>query len=68
MISENGEKLRCSFCGKICYTQREAGYLLNTRSSHSKHREKVPRRKYFCKQCGYYHLTSEFKKLGRKKT
>lgn len=57
----------CS-CGKRCYTERAAGVAINKckkhRRSKTRARERefssngVPKRKYFCDICGFWHLTS----------
>ena len=46
--------------GKIRYSQREAGEVLHsiTRRQHKNHSKKIPKRAYFCRKCGCYHLTS----------
>lgn len=58
-------------CGKKCYSLAEAGRVLNlarkNRSRSTFHRDKRPIRRYWCKECNSYHVTSEFKKK-RKKT
>lgn len=54
----------CESTGKVCYSKREAG-IARARCRHSK-RDRVPRRIYFCKECGWYHLTSQLKKRGIK--
>lgn len=51
----------CFATGKVCYSKREAGVTL-ARCRHSK-RNRVPRRIYFCKECGWYHLTSLLRKV-----
>lgn len=47
-------------CNKYCYTEREAGEILN--KIHGKHygcgkKKEVPKRKYYCDDCKAYHLT-----------
>ena len=49
--------------GKVCYSGRAAGEIKKKkkrhhRSDHCGRSKEFPRRKYFCKDCGYYHLTS----------
>ena len=69
MKTVEGEYVICSAEGKICYTEREAGLVINgckkhfyvgnrrwVKSAHG-HSKSIPRRKYFCRECGYYHLT-----------
>ena len=53
-------------CDKVCYSQKEAGGLVN--SFHSRMKKngsrkfhwmgKIPMRAYYCKECGAYHVTS----------
>ena len=54
-----GVDIRCKDSGKVCLTVREAGVILNSfRRHHSKTRTgKRPCRKYWCPNCGFYHLT-----------
>ena len=53
-----GREIRCESTGKICYTEREAGEILNMPKRHS-HSNEIPKRKYFCEKCGCYHLTHQ---------
>ena len=71
MKTSEGNYVMCIFTGKICYTEREAGIVINGckrhvylgqgrngKSSHGTGSTKaIPRRKYFCKDCGFYHVT-----------
>ena len=69
MKTSSGDYVLCVFTGMICYTEREAGLVINTVKKHhyvgnrkwikSFHgnSKNVPRRKYFCKDCGFYHVT-----------
>lgn len=53
-------------CDKVCYSQKEAGQLVNAfrsrrRGDHKRKfswMNKIPMRSYFCKTCGAYHVTS----------
>ncbi len=46
-------------CGKIMYTsEREAGEILFKCRTVSK-RSKIPKRKYYCKECQGWHVTSQ---------
>lgn len=59
----------CFVCGKVCYSQREAGNIINSLKRHQSndHRgraKELPRRMYFCSDCGCYHLT-HLKKLKK---
>lgn len=52
----------CSVAGKICYTEQEAGIVINGCKKHiymggRQWAKSIPRRKYYCKDCGYFHLT-----------
>lgn len=69
MKTIDGEHVMCIFTGKICYTEREAGLVINGVKKHhhvgngkwikSNHgnSKNIPRRKYYCKDCGFYHVT-----------
>ena len=59
----DGSFITCRGSGKVCYSGREAGETINFgkrhhRSDHLGRAKDYPRRKYYCKDCGYYHLTS----------
>ena len=55
--------------GKICYTEREAGAIINgahkgrsgyrhgDRVNNRAGRKNIPKRKYFCLGCGMWHVT-----------
>jgi hypothetical protein len=47
-------------CGKRCLSRREAnqGIADAKKANHFKHLKKIPKRTYFCRLCGTYHLTS----------
>lgn len=55
------ENKYCQYSGKRCFTEREAGetirYFKNTRFQWNHRGKNVPNRKYYCKECGFYHLT-----------
>ena len=53
------KEIRCESEGKICYTEREANEALNGARHHGRRAKKIPKRKYFCKECGCFHLTSQ---------
>lgn len=59
--NERKEYKYCS-CGKKCYTENEAGYLINVFKRRNRRKKsgngKIPRRKYLCKICRFWHLTS----------
>ena len=59
------EKTNYEYCpatGKKAYTESSAGHILNLLKSRYRHRKagngKIPKRKYLCKSCGFWHLTS----------
>ncbi|MBQ5492065.1 MAG: hypothetical protein IIT68_08445 [Treponema sp.] len=62
-----GNYVMCETSGKVCYTEREAGGVINgckkhlnagnSRSVKAGHGKNIPRRKYFCKVCGFYHVS-----------
>lgn len=59
----DGSYVTCVESGKVCYSGREAGEIINSGKRHHRsdlcgRSKEFPRRKYFCKDCGYYHLTS----------
>lgn len=69
MKTIEGNYVMCGAAGKICYTEREAGLVINgckkyvymggrhwAKSSHGNSKS-IPRRKYYCKDCGFYHVT-----------
>jgi|WetSurMetagenome_2_1015567.scaffolds.fasta_scaffold128020_3 hypothetical protein len=63
------EKRYCPDCGKRCYSEREANSALKAAKRGTSTRmsgktivirsgsKNIPKRKYFCKYCGTYHLT-----------
>lgn len=62
MKDQNQNDIICFQEHKICYTEREAGSIVNDCKKHNYHSRGVgqkykPMRKYFCKDCGFYHLT-----------
>ena len=69
MKTEEGTNVKCEETGKVCYTEREAGEAISNFKRHihagSHHwikgdysnSKNIPRRKYYCQNCGYYHLT-----------
>ncbi|GEM_PF-1759328 len=64
MNDADGTAIRCFWEGKICYTAREAGFILNAvrhRCNFNGRRicrgKNMPRRKYYCERCQFYHLT-----------
>jgi hypothetical protein len=69
MIDENDEKNICEPTGKICYSQREAGIMLNSLKN-SRHRwnnrnKIIPLRSYRCEYCNTFHLTHYKKRMKK---
>ncbi len=58
----NCEQLYCA--GKLCLSERQANEMLKGAKRNDRKRtgKKIPKRKYYCQACGYYHLTSESEK------
>lgn len=44
----------CDVTGKICYSQKDAGSIINGARHNRKNK---PKRMYLCKHCNSYHLT-----------
>lgn len=59
MIDEEENIVICQYSGKRCYTEREAGNVMRNAKKGKVRKHKVPKRKYFCDACGFYHLTSQ---------
>lgn len=55
------DKKYCKFCGKICYSKKDAQTALNY-VKHTKEKHKLPIRAYYCDKCNSYHLTSQEKR------
>ncbi len=53
------EVLFCHYEDKKCYTKADAQSVIEACSykNHKQRQKNVPRRCYYCEQCGYYHLT-----------
>ncbi len=51
----------CEVTGKYCFSRKEAGEKISYyKNNHLKWRERgenIPKRSYYCKYCGAYHLT-----------
>lgn len=59
---ENAKKCECEVTGKICYSKREAGEIINRLRRHINgdnlgRNKTLPRRSYYCVYCGCFHLT-----------
>ena len=49
---------KCEITGKRCYTEKEADEALNKNHHRKSCRAKtIPKRKYLCRECGFWHLT-----------
>jgi C4-type Zn-finger protein len=58
------EILKCPVCNKRCYSSRHADEVIGYAKNHNRN-NKIPKRKYYCKDCGFYHLTSQaFSKIS----
>lgn len=55
-------------CGKRCLSRREANQAINDAKmrNHIQHRKHIPKRAYYCDQCGTWHTTSQPSKTKRK--
>lgn len=65
------QKTICLVSGKVCLSARIAGEIINNAKKHYNHRSfsnspNIPRRKYFCKECGCYHVTHYLKQKNIK--
>lgn len=66
------EREICEKTGKICYSRKSAGEIVNSLKSHpmgrrqkSPVRKKIPIRYYFCRFCKSYH-TTHFRTHGKR--
>lgn len=69
MKTVEGFNVKCEGTGKVCYTEREAGLVINGCKKHvhagnhhwikgdHSNSKNIPRRKYYCKECGFFHVT-----------
>lgn len=71
LINSDGSPMYCNHTGKVCYTEQDCGMILNKLKKRSygnskgqkfykscKKKGKIPKRKYKCEYCRYWHLTS----------
>lgn len=58
-MDEEREYQICSSSGKRCYSGKDANIVLSKAKGHKTKKKKIPTRKYYCSDCGYYHLTSK---------
>jgi len=71
MRNIEGMKNICPVSGKICLSAREAGEVINNAKHHHEHRTYsnstgIPKRKYYCRDCGTYHVTHFNKQKNEK--
>ena len=62
-MKEDKDYEYCSKTGKRCYSEREAADTIRIAKKH--HGKYSPKRKYFCKYCGFWHLTSTINEHDR---
>lgn len=55
----NEERVYCQVSGKVCYTSKEASLVITKikNSKNIRRSKHIPKRKYYCPHCGFYHLT-----------
>lgn len=60
-LKNEKEKLICIKTGKVCFSKKDAGDTIRRLSERRRNRtgrkKIVPKRSYYCKFCGTYHLT-----------
>lgn len=61
-FGEEVEKKYCPKCGKICFTKKEAMTAINFAKRRGDEHHKTPIRCYYCKDCSFWHLTSQEKR------
>ncbi|MCR5764747.1 MAG: ABC transporter substrate-binding protein [Treponema sp.] len=71
MKDVNGNSIICEESNKICYTQKEAGFIINSCRRHGYkswglEQKNKPMRKYFCNSCGFWHTTHHKTYIGKK--
>ena len=66
MDEEKREYQICITTGKRCYSGKYADIVLSKAKKH-KTKKIIPTRKYYCNNCGYYHLTSKAFSIEGKK-
>lgn len=54
---QNHERERCLFSGKLSFTQKEAGEIINSAKNSTRKTKIIPQRSYYCKHCRTWHLT-----------
>ena len=55
----------CSVTHKRCYTEKNAAECIQIAKKHNN--KYIPKRKYYCKHCGFWHLTSNVDEGSRQK-
>lgn len=67
IIDTDGKPLICGHTGKRCYGKREVGDVIKCAKNKKHHRRsRIPKRSYFCKTCGFWHLTSSSDTMNEK--
>lgn len=64
IVEKKEERMICDETEKVCYSKREAGEIINgckrhRGSDHLGRNKNLPKRSYFCRSCGCFHLTHE---------
>lgn len=65
-MNEGHERNVCPVSGKVCYSRRDANMMISAWKGKRLRRrgKEIPKRAYFCRECGAYHLT-HWKKFRR---
>ncbi|KPE51251.1 hypothetical protein AOB46_11345 [Chryseobacterium indologenes] len=50
---------QASTCSKFMYTTEREAQEIITKCKSASSRSKIPKRKYYCKECGGWHVTSQ---------
>lgn len=69
--AKGNEYRKCAKSGKIMYSKREAGIVINgikghKTSSHLYRGDSKPQRMYYCEYCGAYHVTHYVNQMKNK--
>lgn len=57
----------CTYTKKRCYTKDDASAVLRAAKSRWNRSSVIPKRSYFCKECGFWHLTASLSENERHK-
>lgn len=55
---------RTCVTGKAGYEDKKAAQTVINLVKKGKHRDKIPKRAYWCKECRHWHLTSDSENMG----